>query len=219
MVLRALIVLLLCMNVGVALWWAGHRELAPPAQPATERGVSSLRLLSEIERPPTRVNDAAELSTAPEAVSAASVCLSLGPFATPAELRRSMNLLMPRVERIQFREVAATALRGYRVFLPAAGSRAQALESARTLSTRGISDYYVVTAGDQQNTVSLGIFRTLENASKRRDAVAALGFNPSLEARTEAVPQWWIDVAAPADFDWQSLLPQTELKAVSAPCR
>ncbi|MEO7251453.1 MAG: SPOR domain-containing protein, partial [Arenimonas sp.] len=146
--------------------------------------------MSETKPLPSRVNDTAELSTAPEGLSAASVCLSLGPFATAVELRRAMNLLMPKVERIQFREVAATALRGYRVFLPAAGSRAQALESARTLSMRGIADYYVVTAGDQQNTVSLGIFRTLENASKRRDTVAALGFNPNLEARTEAVPQW-----------------------------
>lgn len=219
MLLRALIVLLLCMNAGVALWWASHREPVTPVEPATERGVSSLRLLSETERLPTRVSDAAELSTTPEALSTASVCLSLGPFATPSELRRAMNQLMPKVERIQFREVAATALRGYRVFLPAAGSRAQALESARTLSLRGITDYYVVTAGDQQNTVSLGIFRTLENANKRRDTVAALGFTPSLEARTEAMPQWWIDLAAPADFAWQSVLPGAELKAVSAPCR
>jgi hypothetical protein len=176
-----------------------------------------LTLLSETERPPASV-DAAELSAAPEAPSPASTCLSLGPFSTPADLRKAMNTLMPQVESIQFREVAAVSLRGYRVFLPAAGSRAQALETARALSAKGISDYYVVTAGDQQDTISLGIFRELENATKRREQVAALGYNPSIETRTEPVQQWWIDLAAAPGFDWQAALPGTALKAVFAPC-
>lgn len=216
MLLRALILLLACMNVGVAVWWAAHREAPRPVLPATEPGVSSLVLLSESERP--LLSDAAELSTAPEALSPESVCLSLGPFSTPADLRRAMNILLPKVERIQYREVAAVALRGYRVFLPAAGNRAQALETARALSDQGISDYYVVTAGDQQNTVSLGIFRALENAAARHDAIAALGYDPTVEARTEQVPQWWIDLAAPVDFDWRSELPGADLKVVSATC-
>lgn len=216
MLLRALILLLLCMNIGVSIWWVAHREPPKPILPATERGVSSLALLGEAERPP--MADAAELSAAPEALSANSVCLSIGPFSTPADLRQAMNALLPKTERIQYREVAAVALRGYRVFLPAAGSRAQALETARALSQRGITDYYVVTAGDQQNTVSLGIFRELENASKRHDAVAALGYNPSIEARTEQAPQWWIDLAAKTAFDWRALVPDPELKAEPVPC-
>jgi hypothetical protein len=216
MLLRALILLLLCMNVGVSIWWATHREPPQPVLPATEKGVSSLALLGEAE--PPSMPDAAELSTAPEALSANSVCLSIGPFSTPADLRRAMNSLMPNTERIQYREVAAVALRGYRVFLPAAGSRAQALATARALSQHGITDYYVVTAGDQQNTVSLGIFRELENASKRHDAVAALGYDPSIEARTEQAPQWWIDLAAKAEFDWRALVPDADLTAEPVPC-
>ena len=217
MLLRALIVLLLCMNLGVAVWWAAQRENPVPVLQVTEAGVPSLTLLSETERLPVPV-DAAELSVAPEAPGPASVCLSLGPFSTPADLRKAMNTLMPRVESIQYREVAAVSLRGYRVFLPAAGSRAQALETARALSAKGISDYYVVTAGEQQDTISLGIFRELENATKRREEVAALGYNPTVETRTEPVQQWWIDLAAAVGFDWQALLPGTDLKAVPAPC-
>jgi len=217
MVLRALILLLLCMNLGVAIWWAAHRDAPAPAPATTDPGVSSLTLLSEAERLP--VADAAELSVAPEPLTPESMCLSLGPFSTPADLRRAMNALMPQVERIQYREVAAVALRGYRVFLPAAGSRAQALETARALSARGISDYYVVTAGDDENTVSLGIFRELDNATQRREAVAALGYSPVIEPRTEQVPQWWIDLAAAPDFDWKDTLPDPELQAQAAPCR
>jgi len=216
MLLRALIVLLLCMNLGVAIWWAAHHEPAMPVAPATDPGVASLTLLSETEQQPRA--EAEELSVDPQAPGPGSVCLSLGPFSTPADLRKAMNALMPQVESIQYREVPGVSLRGYRVYLPAAGSRAEALEAARSLATHGVSDTYVVTAGDQQNTVSLGIFRELENATQRREQVAALGYNPTVEARTEPVQQWWIDLAAPADFVWQSVLPGTALKAVSAPC-
>lgn len=213
---RALIVLLLCMNLGVAVWWAAHREPPLPVLPANDAGVPSLTLLSEIERP-ARV-DAEELTVAPETPGSGSVCLSLGPFSTPADLRKAMNILMPQVDNIQYREIAAVSMHGYRVYLPAAGSRAKALETARALSAKGISDYYVVTAGDQQDTISLGIFRELGNAEARRDQVAALGYSPAVEARTEPVQQWWIDLAAPAGFDWQTALPGTALKAESAPC-
>jgi hypothetical protein len=218
MLLRALILLLLCMNIGVAVWWAKHHEAVPVALPATEVGVASLTLLSEAPRPPAALADVEELSADPEQLNSQTVCLSLGPFASSAALRRAMNTLLPQVERIQFREVPALAVQGYRVFLPPAGSRAEAQEIARGLAAKGIADYYVVTAGEQQNTISLGLFRDLANASKRHDEVAALGYNPIVEARTESAPQWWIDLAAPAGFDWQALLPGSEVQAKATPC-
>jgi len=216
--LRALLLLLLCMNLGVAAWWATHRDPPRPAPPAIERGVPSLRLLSEVERRPVG-DPAAELAEAPTPLSADAQCLSLGPFETPADLRLAMDRLLPRVERIQFREVAGTALRGYRVYLPAAASRQAALDVARRLAAQGISDYYLVTAGPHQDTVSLGGFRDLDAATQRRDRVAALGYSPIIEPRTEAVSQWWIDLAAAPGLDWKALVPSESLQARAAPCR
>lgn len=218
MLLRALLLLLLCMNLGVALWWASHREPAPPALPPTEPGVPTLRLLSEVERRPAG-EAAAELAEAPAPLSPDARCLSLGPFETPADLRQAMDRLLPRVERIQFREVPTVALRGYRVYLPPAGSRAEALQVARALSERGVSDYYVITAGPQQDSISLGLFRDLANATQRRDAVAALGYSPIMEPRTEAVSQWWIDLAAAPGFDWKTVVAADGLRAEPAACR
>ena len=104
------------------------------------------------------------------------------------------------------------------LFPPEAGSRELALQTARTLSGNGITDYYVVTAGEQQNTISLGIFRDLENATKRHDAVAALGYDPTIEPRTEQTRQWWIDLAAAPGFAWKDLLPDVEQEASPLPC-
>ncbi len=212
---RVVFVLLLCMNLGAAAWWAWHPIARPARLPATEPGVAPLVMLSESETPPP-VRD---VEPATGAATAFDQCLSLGPFATPADLRRAINLLTPQVGRIQFREVAAVALHGYRVYLPAAGTRAQALATARALSTRGVTDYYVVTAGDQQDTISLGLFRDLGNARARHDEIAALGYEPTIDARTEQVPEWWVDVAGPASFNWQHVLPGAKLQALPLPCQ
>jgi len=215
--LRAILLLLVCMNLGVAAWWGLHHEPPLLRLPATEKGIASLKLLSETETPPS-VQASDELNAAPDSLSAATNCQSLGPFQTPADLRHAMNLLMPLVSRIQFRELAATAVRGYRVFLPAAGSREQALKTARELAAHGITDYYVVTAGDQQDTVSLGVFRDLVNAKQRHDQITALGYTVVMEPRTEDVPQWWIDIATAGEFDWHSLLPDPELTSRPTAC-
>ena len=216
MLLRALLLLLACMNLGVASWWLLHHEAQAQPLPANEPGIASLTLYSESDRakePPAPVATTATPTLPPD-----SVCQSLGPFESALSLRKAMDALLPKVERIQFREVEAMALRGYRVYLPAATDRAQALATARALSAKGVADYYVVTAGDQTNTVSLGIFRELDNATKRRDEVVALGYNAVVEPRTEPVKQWWIDLAAAPGFEWQAVLGDARLKAEVAPC-
>ena len=217
MLLRALVLLLACMNLGVAAWWGAHREAAVRPLSAGEPDIASLTLLSETD--PASLRPANAQESAATELGPDAVCQSLGPFETSASLREAMDRLLPKVARIQYREVEAMALHGYRVFVPAAANRGQAQETARALSRRGVTDYYVVTAGDQVNTVSLGIFRELGNASKRRDEVAALGFNAMVEPRTEPVRQWWIDLAATPGFDWQVALGGAgALKVVAAPC-
>jgi hypothetical protein len=218
MILRGLAVMLICLNLGVAAWWALHEPPRPMPPPARDDGVGSLVLLGEAEAPPPP--DAVELAAVPVPLPDAPLCLSIGPFATPAQLRAAMNALTPRVARIQFRELPATELRGYRVFLPASGSREQALAAARQLAARGVRDYYVVTAGEEENTVSLGLFRELANAEKRRDEVAGQGFQPVLEPRTEQAAQWWIDLAAEPGLDWAAAIGDAAgLEARPAPCQ
>lgn len=213
--LRALLLLLVVMNLGVGAWWALHRPPAPVPLPAVEAGVPPLRLLRE--GPPVAIAPTA-VPPAAEDLGEQPVCLSVGPLATPEELRRVMAALTPRVVHIQFRETASARLRGYRVYLPAAGSRAQALATARSLAARGVRDYYVVTAGDQQDTVSLGIFRERANAEARQRQIAVLGYQARIEARTEPAPQWWVDLAAGSGFDWRSALPDSGLQATAIAC-
>ncbi len=205
MLARAVVLLLVVMNLGAVAWWTLHADAHPAPVPGTQTNVPSLVLLSESEIA-HQPGSSAELDAAPDPTSATPRCQTIGPFATPADLRKAMNTLAPLVGRIQSRQATGTALSGYRVFVPALASRDAALEAARQLAAKGMSDYYVVTSGAQENTISLGLFNDLANAEKRRDEIRKLGFDARLEPRLDDAQQYWIDVFVAPDFDWHAHL-------------
>ncbi|HET7842903.1 MAG TPA: SPOR domain-containing protein [Xanthomonadales bacterium] len=206
---RIAFLLLLAANVGLAAWLAVTPS-RPDRLPRNDEGVAPLVLLSEHEETPVEAATA-ELSEAPEEPAEAQRdrCISLGPFPSQSDLRRALNALTPAVRRIQFRESRTSQSRGFIVYLPAPPTREQALAVARELYGKGVRDYYVVTAGEQQNTISLGLFKERANADRRLADLRGLGFAPSVSERTETLPVYWIDYAVAPDstFDWRDRLP------------
>lgn len=212
MLSRALIAVLLVMNLGVAAWWCLHAPASSQVRPPAPGQTPVLRLLSESEAqmppddesPPAEAepSDLPQPTPGPERL----VCLEIGPFLTQSDLRRAMGAFTPSAERIQFRETRALANRGYWVFLPAQGSRDKALSIARELSAKGLRDYYVVTAGERENTISLGLFRDRSNAEQRHAQVRDAGFEPQLQPRQDEIPTWWIQLAIDAGFEWEERL-------------
>lgn len=203
MFLRALILLLVVMNAGAATWWWLHVPATPPAPPPPPPGVAPLALLSEAD---LAAHPEVEFDPTPVADADAPRCLALGPFQTPTDARRAALVLGPLVARLRQREISGEAVVGYRVFLPARPSREEALELARRLQEANLRDYYVVTAGSEENTISLGQFRELGNAEARLQETRAAGFDPVLEPRSESATQWWLELAAAEDFDWREAL-------------
>ncbi|MCE3001273.1 MAG: SPOR domain-containing protein [Xanthomonadaceae bacterium] len=203
---RLIFLLLLAANIGLGAWLFVAPKPPAATAPPTEPGVAPIVLLAEREEP-----GSAELAAAPEPVDggASERCVSIGPFPTQSDLRRAMNVLTPSVNRIQFRESRVRQSRGWSVFLAAPATREEALAVARQLNGRGVRDFYVVTAGAQQNTISLGLFRDRNNAERRRNEIATLGFAPAITERVEELPVYWLDFAIAADstFDWRQRLP------------
>jgi len=216
-----LFVLLLASNLGIAAWlWLAPKP-SVAAMPVTDAGVPQLVLLSEQMG---AVASAQEMADAPRSITdlARLTCTQLGPFGTQADLRRTMASLTPRVDRVQFRETRTIRSRGWWVYLPAYGDRTEALAAARRLSDQGIRDYYVVTAGDQQNTISLGLFRDRANADRRVAELQGLGFMPALTERQDDLPEYWLEYAnlAGTDVNWRDIVPDTtNLIATPIACR
>ena len=216
MPIRALIVLLVVLNLGVAAWWITRPEAPPPPLPPQPEGVPRLRLLSESTAPAAVTPAAAApappsapasvLATAPSAatVSAAepspgSQCYSLGPFADAAATTAAAARIGGRALRSRQREAPGKSASGYNVFLPPSADRDTAQALAQRIGAAGFDDYLVINSGDLTNGIALGRYRSREGAQRRQSALAAAGFAAQLQPiGQEGAAQWWLDVEAPA---------------------
>ncbi len=222
MFLRLLFVLLSALNIAVGAWLLLGQPYARGGSPA-DPGVAELRLLSEVPEPGAAASTSANMEARTADTSQPDLsysCLALGPFATPQDLRNARQALAAQATRMRSRQEQASQASGWWVYLPAAGSRTQALEQARQLGAHNIGDYFVVSSGDQPNTISLGLFKDPDNARKRRDDVIAAGFPARMSERTESVPEYWLDlvVADRTRFDWRSHVPASGVGSHSTGC-
>ena len=214
MFLRLLFLLLLALNLGAGAWLLFGRVPARALPPAADPGVTELRLLSE---QPNK----APAASAPAAPVATETCTTLGAFTTSVDMRAAMQALSPHVARIQYHEEQVSHSHGFWVYLPATADREAALGEARKLAGKGINDYYVVTAGDAQNTISLGLFDNESNAQNRVATLKQLGFPAQVKQRIDTEPAYWVDYAVKAgtSFEWQTWLPgRSDLQAKPIDC-
>lgn len=224
MFLRLLFVLLVALNIAVGAWLLLGQDDSH-GRSVTDPGVPMLRLLSEQSAPapagPPVVAATAPAPVAPHAVAAPETrCLAIGPFDTPQDLRNARTALAGPGVRARSRQEHATETRAWWVYLPAPGTRAQALALARRLEAAQVGDYFVMSSGDQSNAISLGLFKDPSNARKRRDEVTAAGFPAQIQERTEQVPEYWLDlvVADGARFQWRNRVRTPRIGSHSTTC-
>jgi cell division protein FtsN len=212
MLIRALIVLLIVLNLGVAAWWISGPAVPPRVLPEQPAGVARLQLLAESKAttqpmPPAPVPAmapaAAEAKPAPApAVATASIaavaqCFSVGPFDSDAAANAATARIAAQATRVRPREVPGQQASGYNVLLPPLPDRASAQALAQRIGAAGFDDYLVVSGGEQANGIALGRYRSREGAERRQAALKAAGFDAQLQAiGAEGPSRWWLDIAA-----------------------
>ena len=211
MFVRALVILLLVLNLGVAAWWALHSPAPAPAAEEAPLGVARLQLLREAGRPPVvavpePVAAAVEPAPPPQPpvpVSATTQqCYSFGPFPDTAATNAARARLKPLVARSAVREQRPAASgKGWRVYLPPQPSLADAQAMAQRITAAGFTDLFVVREGAEANSIALGRYKSEDTAQRRAEALTGAGFPARTEPLGEAKVVSWIDVAAGHDFD------------------
>lgn len=213
MLVRALIVLLSVLNLGVAAWWIAHDPPPAKAPPPVPPGVMRLQLVREGAAAPAPAMQAS-VATAADAVEApaatdipsalAQQCFSFGPFASKVAASAAAAKLRPQVQKLSEREQPApSAARGWRVYLPPLPSLEQAQAIAGRIGAAGFNDFLVVREGAEVNSIALGRYSSEEAAKKRADALNAAGFAAQAESLGEAdkATAVWLEVVANEAFD------------------
>ena len=242
MLVRALVVLLLVLNLGVAAWWALRAPPSPASGFVQPADVARLALVSErkpaqvaasasIVAPtaPPRVANATTPASAPTPTSAApnatatppvasappARCYSVGPFADNAAAGNAREVLMAVASRVVPREQRTGSARGWRVYLPPMASLAEAQAAAQRIAGAGFGDYFIVRQGSEANSIALGRYRNEDAARRRADSLAAAGFAVRAEPLGDGGPSTvWLDLVAKPEFD-----PARAEAAVQVPAR
>ncbi|TVS12944.1 MAG: SPOR domain-containing protein [Wenzhouxiangella sp.] len=192
---RWIVALLVTANIVLAVIHIRGDVVQAPPEPETaplDPGLPTLTLVGE--RPTFSHSGAGE-------------CFMLGPLPTLLAQQRAEDRLRPAARRMRSRQTVTDRDRGWWVYLPA-GSRSEALSLTRNLAEQGLEDFFVVTRGDMENVVSVGLYESIENARARQRQVRTTGFDAQLEIRRESVPQFWVDYEAEPGVDsaWRFII-------------
>ena len=163
------------------------------AKPQTAEAAPAAASIAAAAKPVAAPAPAPEKPAAPPAAVEPPRCVALGPFADRAAATSAQGKAGAVLSQVRLREQpAASGGARYRVLLPAAANREEAQATVKRIVAAGLSDYYIISQGEDINAVALGQYRNREGAERRMAAVQAAGFQPRLVASGDA-GQWWLE--------------------------
>ena len=194
MLLRALLVMLLVLNAGVAAWWALRAPPAVNASVPLPEGVPALELVDD---------DGERERVAVASDAAPAACFRYGPFRAPTAFEAARTAIAREVLWTATARQFAGAPRAWRVVLPQR-SREEAVATAARIGAAGFSDYLVLPEGGADaHAIALGRYRSESAARERAQTLAAAGF-AALAEPVGAREVFWLIVAAGPGFDADS---------------
>jgi len=195
--IRLLFILAVLSNIGIYIYNRQH-VLKPVKFTPVDAGVQELTLLSELDDENTIWEGKDDdKDNADEIFN--QECYTVGVFNSKSEISPTLDILKEDVIKIRTRKVISSQEAGYWVFIPTKQSREEALNISRELTKLGIKDHYVVTGGENENTLSLGLYRDKQNADARLQEVLSRGFKAEKQVRIEQWPEFWLDYAIASD--------------------
>lgn len=186
--MRYLFIIFLLANIAFFVWTKRLSTVPESTFKAVDEGVEKLALIVEVETNKTNSPVVPEVSA-----NVQQMCYSAGPFDVEANVHAAKESLDPLVLKTNIRKITTTQEAGYWVYLPALSSRSEALKKGRELAAAFVKDYYVVTSGDNENSISLGLYRESYNADNRISELSSKGFQVNKEIRIEQWPEFWLD--------------------------
>lgn len=205
--MRVLLMLLVLANLGFFAWerWYGDVPGALPPARLDTAAAKRLVLVGEQEAAVAVAETPASQETREVATEGApavempadsgrsATCATLGPF----EQLEAADVVRGRLEmsgnRAVLRETGGQIRSGFWVYLPPYPSRAAAEDIEDELREKDVEDLFIVTASEQRNAISLGLFSTPERADQRAAEIGRLGYAPRVAERFRDATVYWVD--------------------------
>lgn len=200
--MRFLFYILLIANIVFFLWSLGHRSGAERHVDAKSvEAPGKLLLLSEaaafkVEAKPAASEKQPEESTDARVSAGDSACYRTGPFAEPAEARRALNLIKEWIDKPTLVTESSETLDGYWLLYPRAPNMDEGKGNRKMLIDKGVKDVWLIDKGDMAGMISLGIFKTREEAETELQRLSKLNVQIQVRPRISQSETTWVQ------FDW-----------------
>lgn len=189
--MRWLFLLLLVLNLFYYVW---HQQQAPLQVKEVETlslykgGQQDIRLLSE-----SKDNPVPRVLHQPVPVSDAQACLFLGGLDREEHMKGVEQRLLALNIQSSIQGLDAAAGVDYWVYLAPLASRQASLRQLKELQARKI-DSFLISQGDLQNGISLGIFPRLDSAESVMTRLKEAGYEPLMRELPRSHRDYWIRV-------------------------
>jgi len=195
--MRWILITLIFINLGYLAWQLYDSASAQPVvvKSSQPRPSDNLRLLSERTQKSLRdfeaVKSIQNIQTELEE-QAFGECSTIGPFPDLFAGRQVVNQLASLDMHAEVKAVdQATGDNDYRVLIPPLNSLQESFRKLRELKARNI-DSYVLTAGEYEFGISLGVFTTKKLALQARNKMEKDGYEVRLVEIPRLHREYWL---------------------------
>ncbi|MDQ3288258.1 MAG: hypothetical protein M3Q42_08340 [Pseudomonadota bacterium] len=207
MLIRAIIVLLLILNIGIAAWWLARPKPEDGGATASADAVSQpipRLLLADQSLPAAPVAGGQNAASSEQQAAAAEYCAIYGPYASEEAAAQAGQRLQPPSVSVSPRAQGGPPFRGWKVWLPPFDDMEQVQAMSERIAEAGFKDQFIVREGRYARSLALGRFASEAPARQHADKLLAAGFPARAEPIGTGAPVFWLDVVA-ADADPQRL--------------
>ena len=151
-------------------------------------------------REPEESQSPAEPEAAPDQAPG-TFCVHAGWFKERAAAGEAAEWMRAAgAEAVGIRHEEQQVIRNYQVYLPPASSRTAARAVAGELRDKGVVDIWIIAEGAQANGISLGVYRSKGNMTRRVAELERLGYSVVTTANTKTVTEYAVEARTGDDL-------------------
>lgn len=125
---------------------------------------------------------------------APKACFSIGPFLLVSDVSKAAKSYNQPGMATQQRAASEKKEAGFWVFVPPQASLSVARAVLRDLQDRKVSEVLIISEGEKANAISAGVYYSHQQALKRQEEIASLGYMAQVEQLYRTQPQYWLDL-------------------------
>ena len=156
-------------------------------------------LATDLPEPP-EPESPAQPEEPPVVQATSATCVRVGWFQEPVAADEAAAWMRSAgAEAVRVRPEEQQVINSYQVYLPPASSREAAVAMAREMKEKGIADIWIIDRGALTNGISLGVFRSKSNMSRRVAEMEKLGYPVTSTAHMKSVTEYAVEARAGGD--------------------